>query len=134
MPDALAQWLDEMEARAEKATPGKWAVEQMIGCICNKGPGIGTNEEWVVRTTCDDCIGDDVRLAEENAAHIAAWSPDVARAVLAVVRAASAYERALAALPDGFDWERREAVTVLEGARQDLCAALAALRRIVEGA
>ena len=113
MADALTQWLDEMEARAEKATPGQIDVVR-------HGPLTSTyiGTQPLAEYYCGRDKGDEQPLAD--AEHPAAWSPDVARAVLAVVREAA----------DGHDH-----VNLLGDDRIcHVCAALAALRRIVEKA
>src|SRR3990172_5462122 len=90
MPDALAQWLDEMEAHAKDATPGPWEVREFEddGWAVGGNVGLPDNQRWWIAYA--DSGGDE--RAEGNAAHIAAWSPDVARAVLAVVRAVGKVE------------------------------------------
>ena len=115
MADALAQWLDEMEARAEKATPGQIDVVRRgpLTSTC-----IGTQPLADYYRGRDK--GDD--QPELDAQHQAAWSPDVARAVLAVVRAAR----------DGYRWADGDLAT--NRTAKALDASLVALRRIVEGA
>jgi hypothetical protein len=76
--DLSDERLTELEALAEKATPGPWRVEQ--------GMGVRRDcDRLVMVADCDDC---DFAREYENAAYIAALSPDVALALIAELRAA----------------------------------------------
>ena len=124
MADKLAQWLDEMEARAEKATPGQIDVVR-------HGPLTSTyiGTQPLAEYYCGRDKGDEQPLAD--AEHPAAWSPDVARAVLAVVRAADRWDAA--AYNHGGEGPERNRQE-MNASENDLLDTLAALRRIVEKA
>ena len=133
MADALAQWLDEMEARAEKATPGPWEpLWSDLNECCEVFDRVGepANRRFLIAVVGPGHDGRD----EGNADYIAAWSPDVARAVLAVVR--DCIRRPMAATGHGVMCCALcgDSAPTAAGIVHTPVCPLAALRRIVEKA
>jgi hypothetical protein len=119
--------IDELERKARAATAGKWSESVWYGADgggwAARGPHHEANEsEW----TSDDPGGELHQRAMADAAHIAANSPPVTLALIAVVKAAKAYLAANdapvlgPALGESYYIERAKAADVLREALEKL--------------